>query len=111
MNPSLLRGSKDPHHPTAKLRDSTMDPHVKLKLTTALIKYDQRQRRGKYHNPHALGIYLKGLAEVEREVDAGASVARAIYDNFNDRLLTALEKAVGVPVTYGGGSQDKGRPA
>jgi hypothetical protein len=34
-----------------------------------------------------------------------------LYDNFNDRLLTALEKAAGVPITYGGGGKDRGRPA
>jgi hypothetical protein len=50
------------------------------------------------------------LDEALAEMTAGKSLARALYDNFNDRLLTALETAAGVPVTYGGGARDKGRP-
>jgi len=59
----------------------------------------------------AAGVALKALERAESEHKAGASVARALYDNFNDRLLTRLERAAGVPVTYGGGGQDRGRPA
>jgi hypothetical protein len=32
-----------------------------------------------------------------------ARCGRALYDNFNDRLLTAIETAADLPVTYGGG--------
>ena len=79
---------------------------LKLRLESAIAQWDRRQR-----NHHAGAIALQRLDEALAEVDTGKSVARALYDNFNDRLLTALEKAAGVPVTYGGGAQDKGRPA
>jgi hypothetical protein len=87
-----------------------MNPHIKLKLTTALVKYDERQKRGKSYNRYAFAIYLRGLRAVEEEVDAGASVARAIYDHYQGRLLSALERAIEVPLTYKGGGHDKGRP-
>jgi hypothetical protein len=47
---------------------------------------------------------------VEAEIAGGKSIARALYDGFCARLLTRLEKAAGVPVTYGGGARSKGRP-
>ena len=79
---------------------------LRRKLESAIAQWDRRQR-----NPNAGAIALLRLDEALQEVAAGKSVARALYDNFNDRLLTCLEKAAGLPVTYGGGAHDKGRPA
>jgi hypothetical protein len=75
------------------------------KLAAAIAKWDRRQR-----NPHAGAIALLRLDECMAEIADGKSTAQALYDNFNHRLLTALEQAAGVAVTYGGGSHDMGRP-
>jgi hypothetical protein len=78
---------------------------LKQKLESAVAQWDRRQR-----NPHAGAVALRRLDDALAEVSAGKSLARALYDNFNDRLLTALEKAAGLPVTLGGGAHDRGRP-
>ena len=78
---------------------------LRNKLESALARWDRRQR-----NPHAGALALLRLDEALAEIAAGKSLARALYDNFNDRLLTALETAAGLPVTYHGGASDKGRP-
>jgi hypothetical protein len=77
-----------------------------IELTSAIARWDRGQR-----NPHAGAIALQRLDEALEEVAAGKSLARALYDNFNDRLLTVLEQAAGLPVTFGGGAHDTGRPA
>jgi hypothetical protein len=87
-----------------------IDASTYLKLQTALIKYDARQRRGKRYNPYAIAHYMKALASVREACDSGSTLAQALYDNFNDRLLTCVERASGLPVTFGGGSHDVGRP-
>jgi hypothetical protein len=76
---------------------------------TAEERTELRQRRPV--NIHRLGLLLQRLEEVEAEVTAGASLARALYDNFTGRLLTRLEKTASPAVTYGGGRADTGRPA
>jgi len=83
-----------------------METAMKYRLESAVTQWSKRQA-----NPHALGIALLRLDEALAEVATGKSLARALYDNFNDRLLTRLEKAAGVAVTYGGGRDDTGRPA
>ena len=76
-----------------------MDVHDRLKLQTTLIEHDQRQAKGKHHNPHALGQYCAALQRVEAAVDTGTPLAEALFKCFNDRLLTKLEKSVGLPVS------------
>lgn len=72
-----------------------LDPGMRDKLVHAVTRYDiGQEKRAKlrlaaYHNIYALPQ----------------------YDNFNDRLLIVLERAAGVPVTCGGGGEDRGRPA
>lgn len=87
-----------------------MDATIRQKLVSAAIAFDQRQSRGKHHNPYSLGHYLKAIDQIESDVDAGVSLASALYDGACDRFLSALERAVGLPLTYGGGGQDRGRP-
>ena len=79
---------------------------LKQRLESTIAQWDRRQR-----NRSAGAIALLRLDEALQEVTDGKSLARALYDNFNDRLLTALEKAAGLPVTFGGGAHDRGRPA
>lgn len=79
-------------------------------LITAATRFDRAQEGKRDYNRYAMAIYFGRIDEAISEIANGKSVARALYDNFNDRLLTVLEKAANVPVTYGGGTQDKGRP-
>ena len=79
------------------------------KLLHAIMLYDRSEEK-KRPNIYRLGLLLRALESVERSAKR-ASLARALYDNFNDRLLTRLEKAVGLTPTFGGGGHDTGRPA
>ena len=93
-----------------------LDPRTRRALEHALTLYDAAEERTELRqrrpvNIYRIGLLLQRLAEVEAEVTAGASLARALYDNFTDRLLTRLEKSAGLAVTYGGGRADTGRPA
>ena len=93
-----------------------MDATIRQKLVTAAIHHDKRLAAAESRRPHGrvniyrLGHFLKAIENVAADVDKGKSLARALYDNASDRFLTNLEKAAGVPVTLGGGGQDKGRP-
>lgn len=78
---------------------------LKRKLEHAVAVWDRKQS-----NPFAGAIALRRLDDALADHAAGYSLARALYDNFNDRLLTELERAAGVAITYGGGAQDRGRP-
>jgi AraC-like DNA-binding protein len=84
---------------------------IRAGLTRAVTRYARSQENRKSYNRYALGQYLIRMDEICRAVECGeATLARALYDNFNDRLLTYLEKAAGVKITYGGGAADKGCP-
>lgn len=78
---------------------------LRIKLEHAICVWDRKQK-----NFYAGALALQRLDSVMAEIADGTSVARALYDGFNDRLCTALEKAAGVPVTFKGGSKDTGRP-
>jgi hypothetical protein len=79
------------------------------KLTMIATDYDRKYNGD---NIYALGIILKRIDEyVMPAIEGGTSPARALYDNFNDRLLGAFEKALKLPRTFGGGGKDRGRPA
>ena len=82
-----------------------MTTALKAALEHAISLWERRQK-----SPYAGAIALTRLDDALAEVAAGTSLARALYDNFNDRLLTALERAAGLPITYGGGAHDQGRP-
>lgn len=94
-----------------------MDAKIRLKLVTAAIKADQRLSANEARNPRSrvniyrIGHFLRAIDNIEADVDKGKSLARALYDNANDRFLTNLEKAVGLEPTFGGGGKDRGRPA
>jgi hypothetical protein len=49
---------------------------------------------GRQPNKHAAGIALLRLDDMLDEIDQGKSLAQALRDNFNDRLLTRLEIAL-----------------
>ena len=84
-------------------------------LFLAASRYDAAQdkrdaKHGLAPNVYRFGLILERLDRAQQARAAGASLARSLYDNFNDRLLTALERAAGVAVTCGGGARDTGRP-
>jgi hypothetical protein len=88
-----------------------LDALTHHKLMTAIRQHDEREARGRRYNANAFAIYCRALQTVDEDMAAGASLARALYDSFQDRLLTRLEQAVSLPVTYGGGAKSTGRPA
>lgn len=83
-----------------------MTPAMRTKLVHVICQWQAKER-----NPYAAGIALQALDRAEAQMAEGDSLARALYDTFNGRLLTKLEKAAGLTVTYGGGGHDIGRPA
>lgn len=94
-----------------------MDSVTRDKLVTAAIKHDKRLSGNEARNPRArvniyrLGHFINAIDNIEADVDNGSSLGRALHDNASDRFLGCLERAVGLPETFGGGGQDKGRPA
>lgn len=76
-------------------------------FSIAVTRWDRSEELKPGHNHYALALYLARLDDRK----PGQSVAQFLYDNFNGRLLSHLERWFGVPVTYGGGAHDKGRPA
>jgi hypothetical protein len=83
---------------------------LEYRLLSAATQYDIKLQE-KQPNPYRLALIMQGLERFHAQVASGDSVARSLYDNFNDRLLSTLERAAGVPLTYRGGSKDRGRPA
>lgn len=83
---------------------------LRYRLAKVITAHVARSKR--YSSPAAAErLMLERLDVAFTEIEHGKSIARALYDNFGDRILTALEKAAGVPVTYGGGGKSTGRPA
>jgi hypothetical protein len=87
-----------------------MDASIKAKLIKAANAHDFKNVGKPGYNIWASAHYEKAIDAIEEDVDKGKSLARALYDNASDRFLSALEKAVGLPLTYGGGGKDRGRP-
>lgn len=85
-------------------------PDLYRTLTHTVTAFDRKEEGKRGYNHYALAIYLSRCSDVIAEMESGKSLHRALYDNFNDRLLTALEKTCKLPVTYGGGACDTGRP-
>lgn len=69
--------------------------NIKDKLVNAVTRFDARQSKGKYWNPHALPIYLDRVDAVCSDIDAGASPRQAIIAGFTDRICDACLKAIG----------------
>jgi hypothetical protein len=67
------------------------------KLVHAVVAHDQKQMVKRGYNMYAMPQYLEALKDVEEQVGKGKSIREALLDNFNDRLLDRLLKAVGEP--------------
>lgn len=71
---------------------------IRIRLVSALTQFDARQKGKKGYNPHALGIYFRGLQEVyDPAVESGKSPRHALFEAYNGRLLDALLVAIGEP--------------
>lgn len=83
--------------------------HLVTRYDIAEEARELKRRHGQI-NVYRLGLLLQMVDRICDDVAAGASLARALYDNANGRLLTSFEKRCGLPVSFGGGAHDTGRP-
>ena len=73
-----------------------MSRNLSLDLAHAVTRYDRDQEawaaRGKrrYHNPHALNIYLARAEEATDSVAEGMPLGDALREAFGDHLLTHI---------------------
>lgn len=45
---------------------TAIDPATHIRLVNAVTEHDRRASKGKYYNPHALGMYLRAVRQVEQ---------------------------------------------
>jgi len=64
------------------------------RIISALTQYDQRQaKRGRQHNPYALGLYFEAFDRAEELTKKGQTWKQALEACFNDRLLDVVLRA------------------
>lgn len=67
---------------------------TKDRIISALTQYDAKQaKRGRQHNPYALGLYFEAADRAEALVKEGKTWEQALHACFNDRLLDVVLKA------------------
>jgi hypothetical protein len=65
------------------------------RIISALTQYDARQaKRGRQHNPYALGLYFEAFDRAEQMTKKGQTWEQALNACFNDRLLDVVLRAV-----------------
>lgn len=67
---------------------ANMNPHVRLQLISCLTREAEKK------NVYALGIFLRGLRQVEIYCALGGTVEKAVAQFFNGDLLGRLMKAL-----------------
>ena len=70
---------------------------MREKLISAVTAWDRRQSKGRFYNPHALGIMFQAVDDVCADIERGADPRNAIMAAFNDRLLDHVLRSVGLP--------------
>lgn len=70
---------------------------LRLALSTAMLRFDEKQRHTRGYNSHAFAIYLDRLNDVMDDISKGADVRAAIVAGYNGRLCNALLKACKLP--------------
>lgn len=80
-------------------RRDGMPREIRDRLVSAAVEFDRRASRRPGHNPYALAHYLGAISDASSDMGYGDSLEDAIRANFCDRLLTAMEKAAGIPVS------------
>jgi hypothetical protein len=82
----------------AALRTEAKNPLADLsihsQLAHAVTRYDRRQQSSKYHNPHALGLYLGAAERAQNDIKGGKSVVDAINTHFNGSLANHIHKTL-----------------
>ena len=91
---------------------------LRSKLESVVTQFDRKQETLAAKNPrrhysiYALGLYMNRVDSVVADIATGSSLARALYDNYQADMLSALERAFCLAVTHHGDSnRDTGRPA
>ena len=64
------------------------------KLERALTQYDMSQQGKRGYNSYALVLYLEALDRAIATHETGVPIEKALAQNFNDRVLTAVLRAV-----------------
>lgn len=67
------------------------------KLIHAATAYDRRREGKRGHNIYALSHYFRAIEDAETLIAGGMAPRAALLECFNDRLLSAMLKAVGEP--------------
>lgn len=70
---------------------------IKLKLESAVTEWDIKQSGKRGYNPNALYIMLKSIDDnVMPFIESGKDLKTALSNGFQDRILTFLEKKMGI---------------
>lgn len=70
---------------------------IKARLVATAMQFDLKASKRRGYNPWAIAQYLERIDLVCAEITLGTKVRDALLNGFNDRLLTAMLKAVGEP--------------
>ena len=77
----------------------TIEPSIRLKLQTVIIKHDQMEAKKRFYNPYALGLYCEALNRLDRYYALGYDLRLCLLNCFNGRLLDKMLKAANLPVS------------
>lgn len=91
--------------PFANVHPESDPGRIHAALMSALVKYDQRQARGKSYNPYAIGQYMGAVQDALRmfgqglagAVEPSAAMRAALVRCFTGRLLDVVLRAVSLP--------------
>jgi len=81
--------------PFADVTAASHPARIHAAIMHAITAYDQRQARGKYYNPNALGLYCGAMNDAFAAVQGGTALRAALVRHFTGRLLDAVLMAVG----------------
>jgi hypothetical protein len=67
---------------------------LQQQLAHHVTQYDIKQSARRFHNPHALALYLRAADRAASMVADGLPLADALAHCFNDRLLSFLQRRI-----------------
>lgn len=85
-------------HKLFKHLDDSPDSHHQ-RMVHGLTEYDIKQSSKRGYNHYALGQYLQHANEAHNELKQGQPIEKVLPNHFQDRLLTHMQKRLGVPQT------------
>ena len=74
---------------------------LKAKLINAATEHDQKEKKKRSYNPHALAQYMQRIDQVCDEIEKGADVAAELGRGFTGSLLKKLAKVAKVEAKEG----------